>query len=136
MCTCPSSPRPLQSVLIQASVFPINPPVIEEVIKMLNAQMKQFHDEALRCKVFYIMEACLHDHRLEPEDIVADTLLVAVHHCLNPPTVREHKTWVKKCSSLVGFFDMIEFSSCTEFYHTLLQLVTPPPPLSCRNALV
>ena len=54
--------------------------------------MKGIDDEQIRCKIFYIMELCLLDQRVPVEDIVANTLLVAVHHCLNPPNIKEHKT--------------------------------------------
>jgi hypothetical protein len=36
------------------------------------------------CKAFDIMEICLVDRRMPPEDLVANTLLIAVHHCLTP----------------------------------------------------
>mmetsp|Transcript_153790 Transcript_153790/g.269006 ORF Transcript_153790/g.269006 Transcript_153790/m.269006 type:complete len:1158 (-) Transcript_153790:582-4055(-) len=107
------------------ALHPVHPPVIEEAIKDLNEAMKGIDDEQIRCKIFYIMESCLLDQRVPVEDIVANTLLVAVHHSLNPPNIKEHKAWIKKCWNLAEFFDMIDFSSCTEFYHTTLLLARP-----------
>eukprot|EP00668_Euglena_longa_P042682 GGOE01056500.1.p1 GENE.GGOE01056500.1~~GGOE01056500.1.p1 ORF type:complete len:1026 (-),score=355.63 GGOE01056500.1:25-2940(-) len=99
------------------------PSSLQDVVHDLNGSVKLFDDEALRCKAFDIMETCVLDHRMPPEDLIANTLLIAVHHCLTPPSVREHRAWVKKCYGLAPYLDMIELSTCPDFYHTLLLLV-------------
>eukprot|EP00667_Euglena_gracilis_P001965 EG_transcript_1965 len=109
----------------EACLYVPPPSSLQEAVRDLNGSVKLFDDEALRCKAFDIMETCVLDRRMPPEELIANTLLIAVHHCLTPPSVREHRAWVKKCYGLAPYLDMIELSTCPDFYHTLLLLVRP-----------